>query len=291
MKAHFPTVPAVLALLPLAALPFAGACSGAPPGEPRALEPDLDDRPQSAYAALVRTLEALDAIRSPYAAVRLRAIQCDSMVDSERGLEYVRVVLDLTVLAHDFDTAGAVFLDLERALDVEAGATARLESVAPHRIARVFDEMDWSARDLDDSTEFERLVSISDSIRLEVHRGASEAVLGLDDGVPGRALGESEAMGTYIRAIAASDATRIGEVETRPRVDRPRRGTSDLRYRIRPLGESFSRGQIGRFLHELEARSPGVRVTHVAIEPGEPGEDVREDAWTFEADVSVRLRT
>ena len=60
-------------------------------------------------------------------------------------------------------------------------------------------------------------------LRLEVHRGASEAVIGLDDGGLARPLEGSETMGTYIRTIAASDSTGIGDVETRPRVDHPRR--------------------------------------------------------------------
>ena len=280
----------ILSCLPLLLL---DACGAAPPAaETVTHEVSLKEQPQSAFVALVRALEVLDAVRDPEARVRLRAVECDSLVDHRQGGEFVRIILDLTVLAPDFDRAYALFEDLQHALDAEASAGARVDRVAEHRLRRVFDDMDWSAHDVGDEETFRSLVSISSSIRLEVrHEGAvgpSPWTTGVDHahGTPA-----TQDAGEYIRAAAVADENPLGPVDIDVRVVQPRRGISDLRYRIRPASDEIALGRdrIGRFLFELEAGSPGVRITRLAIVPFAPGSDVGQDTWTFEADMCVRL--
>ena len=280
-------------LLSLAALflPLT-ACQSTSDG-PRAdaSSPRVAGTPQSSLVALVRALEVLDAVRDPQAHVRVRAIECDTMFDRREGGEYVRVMLDLTVLAPSFDRAYGVFDALRSALDHEATATRRVDTLSEHRLRRVFVDMDWSARQIAGDEEFERLVSLSDTVRLEVRRGASRSLeLSLQEE---RSAEEAEDRGTqdaekYIREAAGAP---VGPVEISRRRAKPAGAFADLRYRIRPASEDvgLSRSGIGRFLHSLEAGSPAVRITRLEIEPSGPGEDVTGDRWTFEADMSLRV--
>jgi len=255
----------------------------------------LQERHQSAYVALVRVLETLDAIRDPAAEVRVRAVECDSMRDPHHGGEFVRVILDLTVLAPDFDRAQAVFEDLAAALEAEGRETSRLDRIASHRVARVFAEMDWAAKPFEREAEFATRVSISDSIRAEVHF-APGAPGPLAEGAPGPlAEGAPEiegsvAAGDYIRDAALDVNALAAPVSIDVHVTHPRVGTSDVSYRIRPAEDdvAFRRIQIGHFLQRLEALSPGVRITHLSITPYEPGTSTL-DGWTFEADMSIRI--
>ncbi len=88
------------------------ACQSAAPASEPLPNPttriELSDRPQSSLAALVRILEAVDALRDPAAEIRLRALECDSLPPQRHKPARVRVVLDLTVYAEDQGTAERV---------------------------------------------------------------------------------------------------------------------------------------------------------------------------------------
>jgi hypothetical protein len=248
---------------------------------------DLANPPQSALTALVRSLEVVDAIQAPGGDIRVRAIECDSMVDRDNQQEFVRVVLDVTVLAPRYEEAERVFAELTAALETEGASATRSSSAARGRVERVFQSMDWSTRDLPESS-FRRLVSISDSIRVEVRvegNGIPSGESSYDQPFEG-----AQAVGEYIQSAADDEHVVIGPVQTKVSVYRPRAGSRDLRYRIRPEDprSPYSREQIGTFLYLLEAGSPATKVTHVTIAPYEPGSDVEQDLWTFKADVSVR---
>ena len=264
-------------------LPLVAAGCGSAPPAPRA-EVELVNRPPSAYAALVRALEVVDAIRHPAAHIRLRAVECDSLFDRQRGTEYVRVVLDTTVLAEDHGTARTVFQELTAALEEEARASARVAMVAQDRTDRVFRRMDWSALDAEPRSAFANLVSLSDAIRIEVRAG-QPARLG-----PGAepTVAGSKPLGAYVQDIAASPEIDVGELRTSLRVSHPIPSFRDLRCRLQPADDdaSFTRSQIGEFLFRLEADSPGVTVTSLAIYPFEPRSDVVADRWRFEAELN-----
>lgn len=247
---------------------------------------DLENPPPSALAALVRSLEVVDALRAPDTDIRVRAIECDSMVDRERQTEYVRVVLHVTVLAPRHEQAKRIFDELANALATEAASSARIDSAVHGRIERVFQSMKWSTRDVPEQT-FRKLVSISDSIRVEVQ---TEARTPPDPQAAPVDFEQSQGVSEYIRLAALDERAAIGPVETEVDVYRPRSGTRDLRFHIEPEDRHtpFSREQIGEFLYLLEAGSPATRVTHVTIAPHEPGSDVTANEWTFQAGVSVR---
>jgi len=248
---------------------------------------DLENPPQSSLAALVRSLEVVDALRAPDTDIRVRAVECDTMVDRERQREYVRVVLHVTVLAPRHEQAKRIFEELHDALETEAASTARTDSTVHGRIERVFHSMEWSTRDVSEPA-FRRLVSLSDSIRVEVQAEARA----LPDGeqAPSHDFEGSQGVSEYIRLAAQDERAGIGPVETEVDVYRARSGARDLRFFIEPenADAAFSREQIGEFLYLLEAGSPATKVTHVSITPHEPGSDVAANEWTFQAGVSVR---
>lgn len=256
-----------------------------PDGAGKSPTVDIAHPPQSALTALVRCLEVLDALHDPRAEIRLRAVTCDTLIDREHAREYVRVLMDVSVLAQMHEDVDRVFEDMQSALEAEAASTARPASAAYGRVERVFAKMDWSAASAFAGIAFRHLVSLSESIRLEVAPGQAPVA------VPAEAtLQGSQAMVDYIEDIATDGQTGIGDVLIDVEVQHPRTGIRDLRYHIRPAvpRTPFHREQIGRFLYELEARSPGVKVTRIVITPVEPGADVEEDLWTFEAAVSIR---
>ncbi len=276
-------------LLLFLATPLLGACTSTESAAEETPHFELaDERPVSAFVALVRTLETIDAIRPVDAEVRLRAVECRTMLDREHGGERVRVLLDLTVLADDFDTVDGTFAALERALEAEGNATRRQQTVDWARAARVFDSMQWNAPRVAETEVFDALVSSSRSLTVEVRNPrTAELVVG-----SGPDAGDSQDAGLYIRSIAADDDVAIGAVVTKSSVVHPRDGIADIRYSIRPVDKetALSREQIGGFLHQLESQSPNVRVTRVKISPSAPGADVTDDTWTFEADISLRVR-
>lgn len=268
-----------------AALLAAAACQAAPEGAgPRPAQPR---QPQSSLAALVRALEAVDAVRDPRGYVRVRAVESDSLLDRRKHTEYARVLLDLTVYAHDVVTAREVFEALAHSLEAEARASERLDVVPPHRAERVFRQMNWDADGLP-----EDCLSYSDVLRLEIQRGARPPLppelSGL--GTP-EEPGPTSPADEYVRTIAESAEVGIGPLTTDLRIARPVPAARDLRIHIKPASRDahFTRERIGTFLTELEARSPLARVTHVQIERALHLPQWQEqDGWTFQAILTLR---
>ncbi len=102
----------------------------------------------------------------------------------------------------------------------------------------------------------------------------------------------------YIRQTASEPEVLIGQLVVTPSRSRGSRtkGVEDVRYKIEPLSKNtkFSRGQIGNFLYQLEAKSRLVKVTHIKLSPAQknlkPGEINQTDAWIFEAEVTSRRK-
>ena len=260
------------------------ACQSTPP--PSSTDP-VPRQPQSSLAALVRALEAVDAVHDPRGYVRVRAVESDSILDRRRQqYEYARVLLDLTVYAHDTATARQVFDDLALALEDEARAAERLDVVPRHRAERVFREMNWDADGLP-----EDCLSYSDVVRLEIQRGRRPPLPALFEGEP-VAEPASQPAGEYVRTIAETAEIAIGPVTTDLRIAHPIPSARDMRIHIRPASNDahFTRERIGNFLSELEAKSPLARITHVEIArvPHLPYW-YRADGWTFEAVLTVRV--
>ena len=265
-------------------LVLASACQAPPPDSPTRkayLRP-----PQSSLAALVRALEVVDAVHDPRAYIRVRAVECDSILDRNRHTEYARVLLDLTVYAHDTGTALEVFDDLARTLEEEASAPGRFDVVPRHRAERVFGSMNWSGEGLP-----EDCLSYSDVLRLEVRRGVRpalppEASEATPDGPP-----PSQPIRDYVNDIAERGVAPVGPVDTDIRVVHPLPNARDMRVSIRPSSPDaiFTRDQIGAFLSELEAHSPLARITRVEIQrvPHLPNWNAT-DLWTFEATLTLR---
>jgi hypothetical protein len=246
-------------------------------------------QPQSSLAALVRALEVLDAVRDPRGYVRIRAVECDSILDRSAHTEYARVLLDLTVYSHDAATARAVFEDLARTLEDEAAAPNRVDIVPRTRAMRVFQAMNWSADGLPQNA-----LSYSEVLRLEMKRGRHLPLPELDEfGSPTPAAPrQTQPVDEYVRAIAEGSDTWIGPVTTYLRVAQPSRNTRDMRVHIKPESPDahFTKEQIGAFLSELEAHSPLARITRVEIQrvPHLPLWNA-ENGWTFEAILTLRV--
>jgi len=273
-------------------------CQASPDSEPRDPAPltriELVDRPQSALTALVRILEALDALQAPDVEVRLRAVECDTLPSGRQKPPHVRVVLALTFYAYDHARAEEAQEELLAGLQEEGLASSRMQRLAGYRIQRVFEEMAWNAPRVHTERDFDALVSLSSSIQVEVYDASdSDSESTLPGGVAQAAQGTAPTSGVeeYIRSIAASPELDMGALRVDLSPYRLRDERVDLRYRIQPLrqGDSFRRGQIGSFLYELESQSPGVRITHLEIAPSDPGEDLRRDLWSFETDLTLRL--
>ncbi len=274
-----------LSSLAAACLALLGACRSTPEAPPRSALALPPAPPPSALAALVRSLEAVDALRDPQASVQVRAIECDSLLDHSRPAEYVRVFLHVTVFAQDVATARRVFEDLSGVLRTEARSPSRPGSVTEGRVRRVFDEMAWQADDPPGTDQ--RLVSYSDAIRLEVCPGHLDA---RQEGGAGAASGDTRPAREYIQEIAGERGVAIAPIETRLSQPTPR--SQELRCLLRPgsLDAHFTRSQIGGFLLALEEGSPAARVTRIVIERASQLPDVfREDGWTFEATLTVRV--
>jgi len=275
-----PALPTLLLLL-LTGLsaPFAAACRAEPPAvqAPAGPAPLL---PQSALAALVRVLEAVDAQRPPGALIQVRAVECDSMIEHARAAEFARVYLHTTVFAADVASARAAFDALHAALEEEASAGRRLEAVSAERIRRVFGGLDWAPPGA------EELVSYSDAIRLEVAPGERELEPGATAG--GGAPGESTAE-HYVDGVAERHALPVHAVASR--VSEPTRNVRDLRCLLRPSAPDAHQTleSIGSFLDDLESGSPAARLTHLVIERASVVDPLRDDSWTFEAELTVRV--
>lgn len=243
--------------------------------------------PQSAFAALVRSLETLDALSDPRASIELRAVRSDSLVDHERARPYARVRLEVSVFAPDVASARRAFADAVHALEAEAAAEGRLESVTSERGWRVFQGMDWQAAGTSDGPD-----SYSDVISVEVRPGREARALALA-GDPALAAEGSASIESYVR-VAAAESSRIGQVALDLTVKSPTPHERDFVFRVRPVDPDahFTRAQIGDFLRELEARSPAARLTHVAIERAPHHPDLTSpDGWTFEAELTLRQRS
>ncbi len=249
-----------------------------PEGEGAALSPARSPLPQSSFAALVRSLETLDASRIPEATVQVRAVECDSLIDRGRPAEYARVYLHLTVYAADVPTARRVFEDLRTNLEAEARSPARVESVSGERVRRVFQEMAWK----DSAPAGREPVSYSDSIRIEVQPGHDAPA----DAEAPREARPSRPAPRYVEEIAREQGIEIDRIAARSG-----RVPGEMRCRLAPAPPDahYSREQIGSFLRELEARSPAARLTHIEIERNSVLADVeRPDGWTFEAELTLR---
>jgi len=266
-------------------LVIASACQSAPP--PPVATPGVLRQPQSSLAALVRALEVVDAIHDPRAYVRVRAVECDSILDRSKHTEYARVLLDLTVYAHDTSTAREVFESVAQILEEEASTPNRFDVVPRHRAERVFGEMNWSADGLP-----EDCLSYSDVLRLEMKRGKRPSLPAemIETNEKGEA--PTQPITEYVTDIAEKGDARIGPVSTDIRFIHPVRNARDMRVRIRPESPDahFTRNQIGAFLSELEAHSPLARITRVEIQraPHLPNWN-EETGWTFEATLTLRI--
>lgn len=251
---------------------------------------ELVDQPQSALTALVRILEALDALQAPEVEVRLRALECDTLPSRRQKPPHVRVVLALTIYANDHARAEAAEEAIFAGLQEEGLASSRLQQLASYRIQRVFEEMPWNAPRVHTQQDFDALVSLSSSLQVDVYDPSGPPARSADSTASGAAAATSN-VEDYIHSIAASPELELGSLRVDLSPRRLRDERVDLRYRIRPLrqGDSFRREQIGSFLFELEAQSPGVRITHLEIAPSDPGEDLRRDLWTFDTDLTLRL--
>ena len=281
-------LPALLVSLLLVPLFGSGCSSPAEDPTTQSLVVDATRRPQSAYAALIRALEVMDAIRDPEAEVRLRAVECDAIVEEGRGRQYVRIVFDLTVISEHYSKSQEVFESLVRALEAEARVSGRAEIVVEDRVDRTFREMTWTPSFTPPRGAFQSLVSLSDSIRIEVYPGErayTEESHAVQGAFPTQALGE------YVRTIAAIPEVSLGPLTTTSRIVQYHGRPNELRYDIVPSDDAaFTRHQLGEFLFQLEYNSPGVAITHLLIEPSDPRSDVEMDLWTFEMSLSMTLR-
>ena len=265
-------------------LVIASACQSAAPSSPA--KKAFLRQPQSSLAALVRALEVVDSMHDPRAYVRVRAVECDSILDRTRHTEYARVVLALTVYAHDTGTAQEVFEHLALTLEEEAATPGRFDVVPRHRAERVFQAMNWDANGLPEDA-----LSYSDELSLEMKRGRRpalppDAIEANADGTP-----PSQPIREYVNDIAERGAAPVGPVDTDIHVVHPVRNARDMRVSIRPQSPDahFTRDQIGAFLSELEAHSPLARITRVEIQraPHLPNWNEGE-VWTFEAVLTLR---
>lgn len=108
--------------------------------------------------------------------------------------------------------------------------------------------------------------------------------------------GQSDPM-SYIRKVATKDKVDIGDVKIDESKDPRTQGVMDFKYRIRPSDRDlkFLRARIANFLYSLEADSPRrVKVTDIQIQAGDKRlkpQDLPEDTWTFEAEITSRQKT
>jgi len=269
-----------------------GACQAPLGQEPSAAESPKtrlsSDLPPSALGALVRVLEAMDARSNPDVEVRIRALECDTLAAQQQLPSRVRVVLDLTLYAPQITQAQEAFDELLGALEEQGVTPARSAQVVPLRIQHVFGEMPWTAPRVHAAADFGGLVSLSESLRVDVF-GTPPAAGPL----PGSPMQlQSSRVTDYIDAVARSAEIQIDGLETELSPHRLPNHQTELRYRIRPARQdsSYLRQQIGAFLMKLESGSPGVKLTHVEIAPADPGDDLRRDHWTFQADLSLRIQ-
>jgi hypothetical protein len=241
--------------------------------------------PPSALVALVRSLEVLDGLQESDTWVHVRAVEADALIDRQENEEYVRLVLDLTVLARDLDRAHATFGRIERALWAEARSSERTPDVDPDRVERTFRDLDWSAEPPTGGPVFAELVSVSSSVRVEVRSG--RARVQLDEGVDGGAeSAASVPLKQYLEEVSARADVGLAPLEVEPFLTRPWPHLADMHARVVPAtpGASFDRFQIGNFLQALEGGSPLLRVTRIDIHLA----DVEPERWTFAAEVVVR---
>ncbi|MFN0242669.1 MAG: hypothetical protein ACKVWV_07225 [Planctomycetota bacterium] len=102
---------------------------------------------------------------------------------------------------------------------------------------------------------------------------------------------------SYVRKTAMKDKVEVGDVKIDRSEDPRTQGVIDRKYRIRPADrdQRFDRVRIANFLYSLEADSPRrVKVTDIQIQIGDKKikpQDIPEDRWTFEAEITSRQRT
>ena len=269
--------PACLAALALVAFACASDSNG------RRKAPAVVPAPPSALVALVRALEVLDSLQEYDTWVHVRAVKADALIDRQENEEYVRLVLDLTVLARDLDRAYATFGRIERALWAEARSTERTPDVDAARVERTFRDLDWSAEPPQGGPVFAELVSVSNSVRVEVRRG--RARVEIDRATETAA---SVPLKQYLEEVSARSDVGLAPLEVEPFSTRPWPHFEDVHVRLAPAtpGANFERFRIGAFLQALEDGSPLLRVTKIDIHLA----DIEPERWTFAAEVVVRER-
>jgi hypothetical protein len=266
----------------LAALALvAFACASDSNGRRRA--PASVPAPPSALVALVRALEVLDSLQESDTWVHVRAVKADALIDRQANEEYVRLVLDLTVLARDLDRAYATFGRIERALWAEARSAERTPDVDRARIERTFRDLDWSAEPPQGGPVFAELVSVSNSVRVEVRTGRARVEIERGNGAAA-----SVPLKQFLEEVSARSDVGLAPLEVEPFSTRPWPRYEDVHVRLAPAapGASYDRSRIGAFLQALEDGSPLLRVTSIDIHLA----DLEPERWTFAAEVVVRER-
>ncbi len=254
------------------------ACTSSPPAPPPALP-----LPKSAFLGTISVLERVHASDAEFGPVLIRALESDYVDDIRAADDGVRVVLDVTTIGPDVGAA------IER-FD---GLNERLQERLPPSSGRVYTRDRSRAalegigrsvwREVSEAAERDWL-SYSDSIIVWVDpQRSSHAEPILDDSAaPADAL-------AFVQEAARHPTVGIGELETFVRSETPRPGILRHHLEMRPLDldARLSKEQIGAFLYRLEALSPIVKVTHIAVirAHGVTGDDFGEDAWTFEAEL------
>lgn len=268
---------APLLSLALAVLgPTLVGCRAEPSPRPAPAPRAPAELPGSALAGVVRALETLAAVQPAGTLTQVRSLRGDTLHDSEHARDFVRVFLELTVWAESAARGEEAYREIVDALEAEARAPERVALASEGRVQRVLGELDW------DPAGREDLVSYSDTVRLEV-------TLGRPAPAAAREAGEttpppSESLEAYVRGQASIQG-RVGQVDLRPAT-----GSAGMRWHVRSASANarYRREEIASFLVGLEANSPAVRVTGIAIErsPFEP--DVHAPrGWTFELELAA----
>jgi hypothetical protein len=100
---------------------------------------------------------------------------------------------------------------------------------------------------------------------------------------------------SYIIGISAEPNVEMGQLKIDKNTRPMAKGIEDNVYKITPdtKTQKYQRLKIGNFLYRLEEASRRVKVTRLKLTPFEkvsPG-DIGKDAWTFEADLTTRIKT
>lgn len=117
----------------------------------------------------------------------------------------------------------------------------------------------------------------------------------LSDSKKGENLQGEANLQSYILKIAGMDRVEAGNMDLNTSNDPFTKGVVDKKIVIRPDNRerTFKRTTIANFLYTLEQQSRRVKVTMVKIETADrrvKPEQIPEDSWSFEAEVTSRQR-